>query len=53
MDYRPAFLRAHPPFDTLDNAAVEAVAAAAESRAHAAGAGIVAPATAARPRSRT
>jgi CBS domain-containing protein len=45
MDDRAAFLRAHPPFDTLDNAALKAVAAAAEPRSYAAGATILGQAT--------
>jgi CBS domain-containing protein len=41
MDDRAAFLHAHPPFDTLDAEALAAVAAAAEPRAHRAGATIL------------
>jgi CBS domain-containing protein len=45
MDDRAAFLRAHPPFDTLDNATLEAVAAVSEPRAYPAGATILGEAT--------
>jgi CBS domain-containing protein len=45
MDDRAAFLQAHPPFDTLDNATLEAVATAAEPRSYAAGATILGQAT--------
>jgi CBS domain-containing protein len=45
VDERAAFLRAHPPFDTLDAEALEAVAAVAEPRRFAAGATILGRAT--------
>ena len=45
VDERAAFLRAHPPFDTLDAQALEHVAAVAEPRRFAAGATILGRAT--------
>ena len=45
MDERAAFLRAHPPFDTLEAEALERVAAVAEPRRFAAGATILGRAT--------
>ena len=45
MDDRAAFLHAHPPFDTLDNRALDSVAAAAERRSYPAGATILGQAT--------
>ncbi|MEY2533596.1 MAG: hypothetical protein QOF29_1506, partial [bacterium] len=45
MDDRAAFLHAHPPFDTLDEAQLARVAGAAEPHAHRAGATILSRAT--------
>jgi CBS domain-containing protein len=45
MDDRAAFLHAHPPFDTLDEAQLGRVAGAAEPHAHRAGATILSRAT--------
>src|SRR3954467_5204148 len=45
MDDRAAFLHAHPPFDTLDNAALARVAEAAQTRSYPAGATILGEAT--------
>jgi CBS domain-containing protein len=45
MDDRAAFLQAHPPFDTLDDATLEALAGAAEPRSYPAGATILGEAT--------
>jgi CBS domain-containing protein len=45
VDERAAFLRAHPPFDTLDEEALDHVAAVAEPRRFAAGATILGRAT--------
>src|SRR4051812_23166157 len=45
MDDRAAFMHAHPPFDTLDNAALARVAEVAETRCYPAGATILGEAT--------
>jgi CBS domain-containing protein len=45
MDDRAAFLHAHPPFDSVDNATLERVAAAAQPRSYPAGATIIGQAT--------